>query len=53
MGYTLWFIGFGQTLTPQMQSCAPGKAFYASNATTLNETFRQIASQVADLRLKS
>jgi len=53
MGYTLWFIGFGQSLTPQMQSCAPGKAFYASNAATLNDTFRQIASQVADLRLKS
>ena len=54
MGYTIWFIGFGQTLTSQMQACATsGRAYYASSASTLNETFRQIASQVADLRLKS
>lgn len=54
MGYTIWFIGFGQTLTSQMQSCASsGRAYYAGDADALNETFRLIASQVADLRLKS
>lgn len=54
MGYTVWFIGFGQTLTTEMKSCASsGRAYYASNAAALDETFRHIASQVADLRLKS
>lgn len=54
MGYTIWFIGFGQALTPQMQSCASsGRAYFAGDAAALNATFRNIASQVADLRLKS
>ncbi len=53
MGYTIWVIGFGQTLTPQMQACATttDKAFYASNTSTLTNTFQYIAGQVADLRL--
>lgn len=53
MGYTIWVIGFGQTLTTPMQSCATttDKAFYASNTTTLTTTFQYIAGQVADLRL--
>jgi len=54
MGYTVWLIGFGQTLTTEMTACASGgRAFYASDTTTLQSTFRQIAAQVADLRLKS
>lgn len=53
MGYTVWVVGFGQTLTTQMQSCATttDKAFYASNTTKLTTTFQYIAGQVADLRL--
>ncbi|MBC2668909.1 TadE/TadG family type IV pilus assembly protein [Novosphingobium piscinae] len=54
MGYTIWFIGFGQSLTAQMQACASsGRAYFAGDAAALNETFRHIASQVADLRLKT
>jgi hypothetical protein len=52
MGYTIWVIGFGQTLTTPMQSCATaGRAYYASNTTALTTTFQYIAGQVADLRL--
>jgi hypothetical protein len=52
MGYTIWVIGFGQTLTTQMQSCATAnRAYYASNTTALTTTFQYIAGQVADLRL--
>jgi len=54
MGYTVWFIGFGQTLSTEMTACASsGRAFYASDSATLQSTFRNIASQVADLRLKT
>lgn len=54
MGYTIWFIGFGQSLTTQMQTCASsGRAYFAGDTAALNDTFRHIASQVADLRLKS
>ncbi len=53
-GYTIWVIGFGQTLTPEMTSCASGgRSYYASDTATLQTTFRTIAAQVADLRLKS
>ena len=52
MGYTVWLIGFGQTLTTQMQSCATaGRAYFASNTTDLKNTFKFIAGQVADLRI--
>jgi len=54
MGYTVWVIGFGQSLTTEMTSCASsGRAYYASDTATLQTTFRTIAAQVADLRLKS
>lgn len=54
MGYTIWFIGFGQSLTTQMQTCASsGRAYFAGDTAALNDTFRHIASQVADLRLKT
>ncbi|MBC2667344.1 Tad domain-containing protein [Novosphingobium flavum] len=54
MGYTVWVIGFGQSLTTEMTSCASsGRAYYASDTSTLQTTFRTIAAQVADLRLKS
>lgn len=52
LGYTVWLIGFGQTLTTQMTACATaGRAYYASNTTALNNTFKFIAGQVADLRI--
>jgi hypothetical protein len=52
MGYTIWVIGFGQTLTPQMTSCATaGRAYYASDTSKLTTTFQYIAGQVADLRI--
>lgn len=54
MGYTVWVIGFGQSLTTAMTSCASsGRAYYASDTSSLQTTFRTIASQVADLRLKT
>lgn len=52
MGYTIWVIGFGQTLTTPMQTCATAnRAYYASNTTELTNTFKFIAGQVADLRI--
>ena len=52
LGYTVWVIGFGTALTTQMQSCATaGRAYQASNPTALNNTFKFIAGQVADLRI--
>lgn len=52
MGYTVWMIGFGTALTTQMQTCATaGRAYYASDTTALNNTFKFIAGQVADLRI--
>jgi hypothetical protein len=52
MGYTVWVIGFGQAITTQMTSCATAnRAYFASNTTDLNNTFKFIAGQVADLRI--
>jgi hypothetical protein len=52
LGYTVWLIGFGTSLTTQMTSCATaGRAYYASDTTALNNTFKFIAGQVADLRI--
>ncbi len=52
LGYTVWVIGFGQTLNTQMTSCATaGRAYFASNTTALSNTFKFIAGQVADLRI--
>jgi len=56
MGYTVWVIGFGQTLTTEMTSCAAGsggQAMFAGSTTDLQNTFRLIASRIADLRLKT
>ncbi|WP_156309866.1 TadE/TadG family type IV pilus assembly protein [Novosphingobium sp. AAP93] len=51
-GYTVWLIGFGTAITTQMQTCATaGRAYYASDTTALNNTFKFIAGQVADLRI--
>ena len=36
-----------------MQACASsGRAYFAGDSAALSDTFRHIASQVADLRLK-
>lgn len=52
-GYTVWLIAFGTSITSQMMDCSTAnRAYYASNPTELNSTFRYIAGQVADLRLK-
>lgn len=49
---TLWVIAFGTELTPLLRNCAsPGRAFEARNAAELTETFAQIATQLAELRL--
>jgi Flp pilus assembly protein TadG len=48
----VFVIGFGQTLTTQLTQCAsPGKAYYASDNTSLNAAFQDIAKQVALLRI--
>lgn len=52
MGYTVWVIGFGQTLTTPMKTCATSnRAYFASDTTQLTATFKYIAGQVADLRI--
>ncbi|WP_421852303.1 pilus assembly protein [Novosphingobium sp.] len=52
LGYTVWVIGFGTSLTTQMTTCATaGRAYQANDTTTLNNTFKYIAGQVADLRI--
>lgn len=49
---SIFIIGFGQTLTSQLQSCAsPGQAFYAADNTALNAAFQTIAKRVAMLRI--
>ncbi|MFZ5666156.1 MAG: pilus assembly protein TadG-related protein [Pseudomonadota bacterium] len=51
---TVWVIAFGTTLTPLLENCAsPNRAYQADNAEELTETFAQIASQIAQLRLIS
>lgn len=51
--YTVWVIGFGTAVTDQMRACASaGRAYSSGNTTELRNTFRFIAGEVADLRLK-
>jgi Flp pilus assembly protein TadG len=51
-GYTVWAIAFGVDITSQMLRCSTAeRAFKADDATELNNTFRFIAGQVADLRI--
>lgn len=51
---TLWVIAFGTDLDDLLVDCAsPGRAFEARNAEELTETFAQIATQLAELRLTS
>lgn len=49
---SIFIVGFGQTLTSQLQSCAsPGQAFYAADNSSLNAAFQTIAKRVAMLRI--
>jgi Flp pilus assembly protein TadG len=49
---TVWVVAFAQTMTTRLQNCAsPGKAYYASNQTELRNAFKNIASQIAELRI--
>lgn len=51
-GYTIYVIGFGTTVTDDLKYCASSDRWYfASDTTELRNTFKFIASQVADLRL--
>jgi len=51
-GVTLWVIAFGTTLTTNLRNCASdGRAYTSTNTEQLRNTFKFIASQVADLRL--
>lgn len=52
MGYTIWVIGFGTSLTDPMKTCSTSnRAYQANNTTDLKNTFKYIAGQVADLRI--
>jgi hypothetical protein len=49
---TLWVIAFGTQLDQLLIDCAsPGRAFEARNAQELTDTFSEIATQLAELRL--
>ena len=51
-GITFCVVAFGTTLTNDMKACSSdGRAFYASDTTALQQQFRYIAAQVANLRL--
>jgi len=49
---TVWVVAFGTTLTQNLIDCAsPGRAFQADDAAALQVRFREIAQQIAALRL--
>jgi hypothetical protein len=48
----IFVVGFGQTLTTELSTCAsPGSAYYASDNASLTAAFTSIAGQVAMLRI--
>ncbi len=53
MGFSVWVIAFGTTLTPEMTSCAsnPNQAAASSSSADLIARFRQIGSNIGALRL--
>ena len=53
MGFSVWVIAFGTSLTPDMTACAsnPNQASYATDSATLIARFRQIGSNIGALRL--
>lgn len=49
---TIWVVAYAQTMTNELRNCAtPGKAYYAANDQQLKDAFKNIAQQIADLRL--
>ncbi len=49
---TVWVIAFGTTLDTMLSDCASdGRSFQANNAAQLNQTFSNIAAQIAKLRV--
>jgi Flp pilus assembly protein TadG len=51
-GISIWVIAFGTALTQNLIDCAdPGRSFAATDAATLNDRFKRIAEDIADLRL--
>jgi Flp pilus assembly protein TadG len=55
--FTIWVIGFGALSTDttnRLRNCAsPGRFFAASNAAGLQRSFRDIAEQIGQLRLRN
>ena len=49
---SVWVVAFGTDLTQNLIDCAtPGRAYHANDATSLDSAFREIAEQIAALRL--
>jgi hypothetical protein len=52
MGVTVWVIAFNTQLTDELKQCSSdGRAYLSNNTDELRQTFKFIASKVADLRL--
>ncbi|HYI47161.1 MAG TPA: TadE/TadG family type IV pilus assembly protein [Allosphingosinicella sp.] len=53
MGFSVWVIAFGTTLTPEMTACAsnPNQASVATSSAALIARFRQIGANIGALRL--
>ena len=51
---TVWVVAFGTELTSNLQTCAsPGRAFHANDNAALDARFKEIAQNIAALRLTS
>lgn len=51
-GIRLWVIAFGTSLTDDLRTCgSSGSAFHANNSAQLEQSFQNIAQQIAELRL--
>ncbi len=49
---SVWVVAFGTTLSQNLIDCAtPGRAYSASDSTSLDSAFREIAEKIAALRL--
>jgi hypothetical protein len=53
MGFSVWVIAFGTTLTSDMQACASNanQASTAADSATLIARFREIGANIGALRL--
>lgn len=51
---SIWAVGLGTGVTPNLSKCAdPGRSYQADNTAELKTAFKNIANEVADLRLVS